>query len=520
MSDALHQLERSILHNQVDTTTHHQSIFDRQPRVYKFTLFCLALPGYAFIFGLPVSAILTTTLIPQQIINTNDYVGVSIILLQIAFVLLATSLSITLFQLKPALPSGRPLNPDESPKLFSLINELNQQLSNGKLQPHIHQVKISQHYEIKTIRTPRNGFPILFTNTLILGLPLLQSHSPKHLKTLISREIIQLSGTHSRISSGLNFAGSYWSQYCTALKKKTSTPNILLLFFFAWYTPLYKLISKGAVILENRHADSEVARQLGTQTLSDTLIQGFISDKFIHDVYWPHLNDKAYRHKKPPYLPYTSLERNIKSKLDDYTRQSWLDAATISTDDNYHYLSLLSRLKKLQVNTPSLPPGYKISAAQYFLPDILKTLITQMDRLWFAGSKFSWQKRYLKGQSELTELRELGIQAEQGLLSNDRIWDYIQLIKRYKTELEATELYKKILQYDTDDIRISFEIGRTLLENMNNDGIAALENTIQLDEGYTLMACQIMTRYYSRTGDNRSAQSCRRRALAHQVNTA
>jgi len=520
MSDALDQLERSILHNQADSTTQHQAIFDRQPRVYKYTLFCLALLGYAFIFGLPVSALFIATLIPEQMINTHDYLGVSIILLQIAFVLLAASLSFTLFQLKPALPSGRPISTDESPKLFALINELNQQFAKGKLQPSIHQVKISQHHEIKTVRTPRNGFPLLFTNTLILGLPLLQSHSPKQLKALISREIIQLAGTHSRMSSALCFTSSYWSQYCEALKKKTSTPNILLLFFFAWYTPLYKLMSKGATILESYHADTETAQSLGRQTLSDTLVQSFISHKFIQDVYWPHLNDKAYRHKKPPYLPYASFERNLKSKLDDNTRQSWLDAASISNDDSHHYLSLLNRLHKLDISNPSLPASYQVSAAHYFLADILKTLIAQMDRLWFAGSKFNWQKRYKKGQSELTELRELGIQAEQGLLSNERMWDYIQLIKRYKTEQEASELYKKVLQYDTNDIRISFEIGRTLLDNMNSDGILALEKAIHLDEGYTLMACQILTRYYTRIGDNRSAQSCRRRALAHQVNAA
>jgi len=521
MSDALDRLERSIFSNDEHLPDEQQtSSIERHPRAYQIFLTCTALIGYTFIFGLPILGSLLLALIPNQIISAADYISVSVIFIELGIVIIAFSLSAALYQLKIALPAGRPLSDAEAPKLFALIKELNKELLSQKFQPRIQHVKISQHYEITTHRTPTNGFPLFFTNTLVIGLPLLQSHSPKQIKTLISREIIHLSGSRLRLSSWLFFAGKYWQQYNNALKKQVITPNIFLLFFFSWYAPLYKLFAQEVENIETHFVDDAIAKNSGLKNIADTLAHNYIVRKFLYQSFWPHLNNKAYRHKTPPYLPYSSLERNLKSELDSLTSQSWLDSITLDRDESQRSPDLLARLKKLNVTQPSLPEHHQVSAAQYFLSDTLAKLIKQMDKLWLVSNQFTWQKKYQKGQTEITELKELGIQAKQSLLSDDRMWDYIQLIKRYIDKGEAIKLYKQILQMDTRDARISFEIGRTLLDHMDSDGIDALEATIKNEPGYTLMVCQILTRYYTRTGDNRSAQTCRRRALAYQVDAA
>lgn len=520
MSDALDQLERSILLSNTDAPQQPQSLFDRHPRVYQYCLACLALLGYSFIFGLPVITLFIASLVPEQMINTNNYLSVSLILLEIATALFTASLSIALYQLKISLPSGRPITEKDSPKLFALIHELNTTHSGRRLQPKIQHIKLSPHYEIKIIRTPRNGFPLLFTNTLIIGLPLLQTHSPRHIKILISHQIIHLSGARSRLSSWLCYANSYWSQYTVALKKQGRTPSFLLLLFFGWYTPLYKLISKGTQTIECYFIDKRLSKTLGNHSFSETLVQTFIAEKFLKDIFWPQLNNQAYRHKSPPYLPYSSIEKILTEKLDDFTRQSWLDNALNDKKQFAIKLSLLSRLQNLHIDHPTLPSSYRLSAANYFLPDSLKALITQMNRVWASSSKFDWKEKFLKGQNELAELKELGIQADQGILSDDRMQEYMKLIKRYISEDESMSVYRKILEFDTQDPRISFKIGSFLLEHLESDGVDALEKTLKIDSSFTLTVCQILTRYYTRIGDNRSAQSCRRRALAYQVDTA
>lgn len=520
MSDALDQLERSILLSNTDASLQPQALFSRYPRTYLYCLACLALLGYAFIFGLPVITLILASLVPGQMINATDYLGVSLTLLEIAIALFTASLSIALYQLKIALPAGRPITDEDSPKLFALISELNKEFSSGKLQPVIQHIKLTQNYEIKVVRTPRNGFPLLFTNTLIIGLPLLQTHSPKHLKVLISREIIHLSGARTRLTSWLSHTSHYWSQYAAALKKQGRTPSFLLLLFFAWYAPLYKLMSKGALVLECYFIDLNLSNIIGKQGFSQCLAQTFISEKFLKDIFWPQLNNKAYRHKSPPYLPYSSIESLINEKLDNFTRQSWLDNTLSDKKQFAIKLSLLSRFHNLNIDHPTLPVTYKTSAAHYFLHNSLKALITQMNRVWASSSKFDWKKKFLKGQSELAELSELGAQADQGILSDDRMQDYMKLIQRYMPENESMDLLRKILEFDTQDPRISFEIGTFLLEHLESDGVDALEQTLKIDAAYTLNVCHLLTRYYTRIGDNRSAQSSRRRALAYQVDIA
>ncbi|VAW70360.1 hypothetical protein MNBD_GAMMA10-694 [hydrothermal vent metagenome] len=518
MNDALDRLERNILTNDELNVERQESIAHRHPGAYQFFLTCITIAGYTFIFGLPIIVLLLSAFIPKQIISAADFVSVSVIFIEIAIALIAASLSATLFQLKTILPPGRPLSPDEAPKLIALIDELNLSYSPHKRQPKIQQIKISQNFEIAVIKTPKNGFPVFFTNTLVLGLPLLQCHSPKQLKNLISHEIIRLSGSRSRLSSWLYFSGSYWKQYNLALKKQVKSPNIFLLIFFAWFSPLYQLLAQEVEKLECLNVDKLLNDKISSEDLSDALIQYCISLKYLNDSFWPNLNEKAYRHKTPPYLPYTNIERSLKSKLDDITRQSWLDSALFDTAEQASTPSLVNRLKQLNINNPSLPGALQNSAAAYFLGDTLPVLIQQMDKIWKVSNQFIWQKKYTRGQSERADLSELTVQADQGLLSDERIWDYIQLIKRHKDEQQAAINYKEILKLNTQDPRISFEIGKTLLEQMDNDGIKALERTMQQEAGYTVMACQVLTRYYSRIGDNRSAQSCRRRSLAHQVN--
>jgi hypothetical protein len=81
-------------------------------------------------------------------------------------------------------------------------------------------------------------------------------------------------------------------------------------------------------------------------------------------------------------------------------------------------------------------------------------------------------------------------------------------------------LYKQILLNNITDARVFFDIGRTLLTHADVAGVAALEHAINLDAGYTVIACQLMTKYYVQTGNSKSAQDYRRRALAYQVNAA
>ena len=229
-----------------------------------------------------------------------------------------------------------------------------------------------------------------------------------------------------------------------------------------------------------------------------------IHARYLDDYFWPHLLNKAYKHQVPPYLPYASIENNIRSKLDNETAQLYLDAAM--TDDNKQGTipNLKTRLSKLGIHTVLLPEATSQRATQYFSDRALTLIIKQMDNIWIKSSQFDWQQKFKTGQQEQNKLKELQVQAKQGLLSDTKTWEYIQLIKKYMANEEALKLYKQVLEIDTDDARISFDIGRTLLKNMDQLGITALESAIKKDASYTVMACQLITQFFVRTGNSRS----------------
>ena len=122
--------------------------------------------------------------------------------------------------------------------------------------------------------------------------------------------------------------------------------------------------------------------------------------------------------------------------------------------------------------------------------------------------------------SEQQRLRQLIMQAMQSLLADETAWELLQMSKRYLNDEQMLPMSRQILQSSLSDARIYFDIGRSLLAQGDEQGIMALEKAINTDEGYTVIACQLMTKYFVYVGNSRSAQNTRRRALAFQVNAA
>ncbi|MCW9014144.1 MAG: hypothetical protein OQL06_10200 [Gammaproteobacteria bacterium] len=515
MSDPLDALERSILSSKPEDDTK-KSLTERHPHLYIAVILVLSLLATFFLFSIPIIALYLVISIPSNIIAASDYLDATIILTQISVATIATILSYYLFKLNIDLPAGRPLSNEDSASLIALVNEICDDCN----APKIDFIKLTNICEIEIIRTPTNGFPVLFTNTLLIGLPLMQSLSPIQLKAAIYRKIIHLTGTYKRPTAWIYFYQKTLSLYKKAHSKQWQLPNIFMLAFFSWFTPVFRLLAQAACRQEELYADAAASQAMIDNSIVNMLTTSSICKKYLEENYWPHLFNKAYKYKSPPYFPYSSLERNLRINIDRESAQSWLDHE-LQTENHSNFMpSLRTRFENLGHTGNNLPEPVTESSAHHFLNSSLAEITKQMDKVWFITHRFDWQQKYKKGQLEQNLLKEYRIQASKGLLSDTKIWEYILLIKRYVDEPEASELYKQILKYNPRDPRISFDIGRTLIAKMDDSGIEALENTIKLDSSFTVMACQLITKYYVRAGNNKAAQSYRRQALAYQVEAA
>ena len=519
MDSSFDDLEKNIL---TDNGAHNvesfssPSLSERHLVVYLLCLSTLSLAGYSFLFFFPAVSVFIAATLPKKIISASNYIDVIFILSEITIASFCGWISFLLYKMKFAKPSGRPITEDEAPQLIKLINSLQQDHNTIK----IHTIKITNKFEIKIIRTPTNGFPILFNNTLLIGLPLLQSLSNTQFKASLLREFAHIQKRLKRPTSWFYFLRQTWGQYKTTYQTSWKLPHAIMRIFFSWYAPVYKLFSQAATRKENLYADTFTLRSIDKITLVDMITVSGISRHYLENHYWPHLYSKAFKHKTPPYLPYASIERNIQSRLDNEISQSWIDQAMHKKQQFTSQPDLRQRLSNLLLNRVLLPSPVMKSAASFYLGDALNVITLQMDKVWLMTHKFDWQQKYIKGLQEQKELAEFGSQILSGSIDDIHAWEYILLVKKYIDVQDQIPLLKHLLKINTQDARIKFDIGRTLITQLDADGIPALESAMIQDSKYTVVACQLITKYCVATGDSKSAQAYRRKALAYQVEAA
>ena len=492
------------------------SFTEKHRRIYNTALRLFSLLTYAYLLLFPILSIVLGWLIWQQSQQLDSYLDKIIFASEITAFIISTRVSYYFFTLRFPLPNDIYLPKDAAAYFYTLVNEV--QLESHA--PSIQRICISSHYESKLIRTPSSGYAFKFTNTLILGLPLIQSLSVQQLKAVIKRELLHIIEPKQHISGWFYNLRNIWPQYQQLPQKSWSINFLFIQLFFSWYAPLYKLLSQAAARHEELYVDKQLYQQNHHDSLVDILTTMGISQTFFNEVHFPHLMNKAYKHEIPPYFPYESFERNLHTKIDSEFCQHWLDKTLNQEGIQKDFPSFPQRIQNIGLDKIWLPDMNTASSASSLLDDMLFILCQQMDDEWFKNNEDEWNSRYKIGQLEQNKLKEYQVLLKQNILSDQKTWEYILLTKKYVDELEASELYKQILKTDFSDPRISFEIGRKLLKQLDEDGIDAMHKTIKLDDSYTVMACQLLTKYYSQLGDKKMAQSYRRRALEYQVEAA
>ena len=496
---------------------HEQDSFsDSHGTIYKIALGLFSLLAYAYLLFFPFMTLLLGWLILEQAQQLNGYLDYVLFATELTGIIITARVSLFLYQLSFPLPDGNCLQETQAPYLYALVKEA--QLESHS--PDIHNICISRLYESKIIRTPTNGYAFRFSNTLVLGLPLIQSLSTQQLKAIIKRELLHIADISHHIDGWFYSLRNIWQQYQQLPRDAWSLNLLFIQLFFSWYAPLYKLLSQAAARHEELYVDREIYQQNHHDSLVDILTTMGISKAFLNEQHFPHLLNKAYKHEFPPYFPYESFERNLRTKIDSEFCQRWLDKTLNQTDTSKDFPELKQRIFNLGLDTIWLPDMHNVSSASKLLDENLFLLCQQLDDNWFKYNEAEWNTRFKTGQGEQNKLKEYHVLLKQKILSEQKTWEYIQLIKKYLDEADTIDLYRQILKTDFKDPRISFEIGRKLLKQLDPDGIDAMHLTIDLDSTYTVMSCQLLTKYYSQIGDKKMAQSYRRRALEYQVEAA
>lgn len=517
MSQSIHELEHRILYDTLSVeplAPEKPGFTERHPGIYLVLALFFSLLGYGFILVFPAFSLYTFLTVPADIIQAQSYSDSARIISQIILATFSGWIAYEFYRHKMQSPGGRPLKEAEAPRLNHLIDEICQEFSARKPQ----RIRITKDYELKLISSPVNGYPIRTQRTLVIGMPLIQCMTPKQFRILLYRELSHSYHAWLRPEHWITTIRSLFIQLQQNYRQSDNKAALISRPFFSVFNPLLDFISQPVIALEENNIDQLCMDRLAREELIDALLGYYLCQHYLNNEFWIRLNNSAYIHQQPPYLPYASIENFIRSKTDPNDIRIAL--RNILEKIRNTNPQLARRLERLNIHTSQFDSRLEQSAAEFYFESLLVILIKQFDTVWYRANQFNWQKKHQEGKEEQQRLEEYRIEAEQGVISESSLWDYLVLLNKYYTEDRLISCYKVILQLHCRDARVLLNIGRTLLDYMDEDGIKALEKAMQINPGYTLDACQTITQYYVHCGNSRMAQNYRRKALAYQVDAA
>ncbi len=351
---------------------------NRYPRSWLIFTIMVAGIGYAFILLFPYLVFSMSRAIYPTVILMQTPQDWLILVPQICSLFIGAVFTYALFTMRFTPLAGRVLTEQEAPRLFGQLAQLRK--AYGK--PRIHRVILDEGDDVRVIKTPRTGFPLLTTTTLVIGLPLLQTVSPRHFRVLLARRVGQLSDRHNQISGWLFHLKSIWLQYRDQ-RHGNSLPSRVFGHFFALYAPVYNAVALGISRREEINADRHAHSIINDQEIVEAISFHAASRDFLASRYWPTLKRMAARTAgKLDYLPYEHMTTVARKGL----TVAALNAAThrlLNIDDlRSDRPALGERLENLGHSGPLALQALKATAAELLLEGSLAAIVNDFHERW------------------------------------------------------------------------------------------------------------------------------------------
>lgn len=542
-------------------------LFEKQEKIY-FAIAALATGlGYFMLALFPLIAFIGIFKILGGMASASTFFGWLGVLIWMGITAAAAAITYSMATVKIQMPSGLGLKEDKAPRLHELINEINQTYS----VPKIDRIIVHDHCELDMISVPRFGLPLLNTNVLYIGLPVLQCLSPAHFKGALARKLGQFSAQHNRLTHWIY----RWRQYCFQYQRsynRTKSPLFLpLKLFFKYYIPMLEALTVHAARRDEIEADMYALQILNDEELADVILQIEVSKQFLKTKYWPKLFAMLRKNpQNPERLPHISMPGVLRKALTEnefaQTMKELLNNEPTWRDG---VPSLIARLEHIGQTKLNMPPPVMETAAQRYLGDAFSAVVKLLDKQWLAkngkvkkskahdehaisfddepapapavnskSKKSAKVKQPTQKQKtpatpptvkndesmlETTEVaedlpideknfRSLRSKATKSMLSKSEAFEYATLTEKFEGKAAAILMYQKILKQDSSHAKTIFAVGRILLSQNDQSGVKILEKAMQLDKGCIAQACWMLAKYFKSTGNDDLSKSYLERA--------
>ena len=360
----------------------------RFPRCYLGLATLLALFGYIYVLMFPL-LILTGIMAVYESIEFREAVDWQTVIAWTAIIIVAILVCYRSLQIKPALPVGLTVTNDKAPELFSLV----QQLRSHYKRPTIHRIIITGNYELDIIRTPRFALPVWLSNTLVIGLPVMQSLSPRQFECRLAGRIGQHSGQHNLLTNWLYQLRQIWPQYKLVYNRQKGFGTEPMKWFFAIYSPLYKTASTQVARQEELNADTYAMQHYNDEEVREMITADSLCRWYLRNQYWTSVCKAASTDTKTLPTPHIKMAAAVYTSMSGEKLQSLMTKAIRHTPSSRDTVpSLQSRIENIGHDKARLGRPATKTAAAHYLGGSMNGVISIIDKLW--------QKTYLQKRKQ------------------------------------------------------------------------------------------------------------------------
>jgi len=355
-----------------------ESLIHKFPRFYLGCVVLLALSGYAFVLLFPL-------LVPVGLLNIyeilmlGDIANWQAALIWLTVVLVAALVSYRISQIKPKTPVGLTLSEDKAPELFKLV----QQHHTYFKRPEIHRIVITANYELDIVKTPMWALPVRSTNTMVIGLPVLQSLSKEQFVCVVARRIGQFSKRYNPLTNWLYQLRAIWQQYRVIYSKQKGLGIEPLKWYFIAYAPFYTMVSLYAARLDELKADTYAMELFNHEVVLEMITADALCRWYLQNQFWPAVYKIASVETKSLPTPHAKMASAVHAFKNGEKLDSLIDKVYKEKPHSGDTTpSLQDRIKNIGHDKPYMKKDTAGNAAEFYLGASVKGVIDVIDKLW------------------------------------------------------------------------------------------------------------------------------------------
>lgn len=480
------------------------------PKDHNNKVALLAMLGYTYITGMFLLLLLITAgLIIVAFQHPNIFWVKLFFLPAIAIVIVLRS-----FWVKFEQPQGVSLSREDSPRLFDLISEI----STIAKSPRIHSVLLTADINCAVSQIPRLGAFGYHKNTLILGLPLLQSMPLAQFKSVLAHEFGHLSELHSKFDAWIYHLQATWYQLVTNLAHENTLCSKLFTPFANWFLPKFDAHSLVLRRGQEYAADQIAVSLVGNTTVAEALITIHIKGTYTQDKLWPEFMKSLVSNSEPPKNILDSIQNSLSSRITPEIARSMIFLSESTRNITDSHPSLSERIQALGLPSSiddilniytrtSISFLQHESAAQALFGQQLAQLKDGVEQFLQDELLPVWQEGHATKLQAKQQLAELNDQLKTRTLSKTDSLRRALLITTTGEHLDAIEAVQDLLQQYPEEAKLHFHLGNLLLSKDDAKGVEHIHKALKLAPWHAPECYSSLAEYFARQGNDKLAQS-------------